>query len=318
MGRHMNPLIRKAALSLIFILSVGEVAVRLTGMIDFPLYGHDDELGYWIKPNQQGTFMGKNEWAFNDKSMPIARNYRHTDAIDVPVIGNSIIMGGNSYKQKDKVPPLLQNALGNEFNIWPVAVGGWSNVNQAVYLKRHPDVVDNTDLFVWEVMQGGFSQPARWTSEYVFPTQRPKFALWYFTRRYLLPMFIDFNMSELPPVGAAKQINLNMIEGQLQKLCQASGKRHPGLFFLYPDKKQLEAARAGQEWLPDRKAVEMLAIKYNLDIIDMSKNMAWSSEHYREGTHPTELGNQLIARTLADALRLLKTKNLGALDSKTP
>jgi hypothetical protein len=307
----MRKVIVWAVAALIALAGVGEVAVRATGLVDFPLYGRDDELGYWIQPNQQGKFMGKNEWAFNDRGMPIARDYQPTEAIDVPVIGNSIIMGGNAYKQKDKVGPLLQNTLGSGFNIWPVAVGGWSNVNQAVYLTRHPDVAAHADLFIWEVMHGGFSQPAQWRSEYVFPTQAPVSALWYFSRRYVLPRFIDFDMSELPPVGQAKQTNLALIEGQIQKLVKASGQKHPGMFFIYPDRHQLAAAKAGQEWLPDRPAVEMLARKYNLMIVDISKNKDWTAAHYREGTHPNEEGNRFIARTLAEAVQSLQMKNDG-------
>jgi hypothetical protein len=306
---NMKKIIQRASLGLVALLVIGEIAVRVMGMVDFPLYGRDDELGYWIQPNQQGKFMGKNEWAFNDKGMPIAKNFQPTEAIDVPVMGNSIIMGGNSYKQKDKVPPLLQSALGTGFNIWPVAVGGWSNVNEAVYLGRHPEVAANADLFIWEVMYGGFSQPARWTSEYVFPTKAPVSALWYFSRRYVLPRFMHFDMNELPPVGQAKQTNLELIEGQIQKLSRASGKKHPGLFFIYPNREQLEAAQAGKEWLPDRQAVEMLAKKYNLDIVDISKNPAWTTAYYRESTHPNEEGNKFIAKMLATALRDLQAKN---------
>jgi hypothetical protein len=310
MTAHFKKLIGKTLGGLIGMLLIGELCVRTLGFIDFPLYGKDETLGYWIKPNQAGAFMGKNAWAFNDKGMPIARNFKPTPRIDVSVIGNSIIMGGNSYDQKDKVSPLLQGTLGADFNIWPIAIGGWSNVNEAIYLDRHPEITAGTDLFVWEVMYGGFSAPAKWRSEYIFPTKAPTSALWYVIRRYFLPRIFNFEMSELPPTGSANQSNIDLIERQIQKLCKASGQKNPGLIFLYPNMAQLQSARAGKEWLPERQTVELLASKYKLMIVDMAENQQWTPNHYREGTHPTAQGNQIIAQTLADALRALRAQNM--------
>jgi hypothetical protein len=305
----MSKTFRKIAITLVAALALGEVGVRMAGLVDFPIYSTDDELGYWIKPNQRGAFMNKNEWAFNDLGMPIERNFQPSAAIDVPLIGNSIIMGGNAYNQKDKVGPLLQGLLGEPFRIWPVAVGGWTNVNEAVFLKRHPQIAKNADLFIWEVMNGGFSRTAPWKSEYVFPRDKPASALWYFTRRNVLPRFIDFEMSELPPTGAVQQSNIDRIDEQLKKLSEASGSKHPGLFFLYPTRAHLEEARSGKEWLPERAAVEALAKKYNLVVLDLSKQPGWTPEHYREGTHPTEEGNRFIAKQLSAALLDLHARN---------
>jgi hypothetical protein len=302
--------LHKTSLIALAVLLIGEAGLRMTGMVDFPLYGRDQELGYWIKPNQQGRFMNKNEWAFNNKGMPIERDFQPNEAIDVPVIGNSIIMGGNAYDQKDKVAPLMQKALGSGFNVWPVAVGGWSNVNQAVYLQRNPEVAKNSDLFIWEVMYGGFSATAQWRSEYVFPTKAPVSALWYFTRRYVLPKFFNFNMSELPPIGQTNKDNIDLIEAELKKLTKASGKKHPGILFLYPNREQLFLAKRGQEWLPERAEVERLARTYNLLIIDISKHPAWTHTLYKEGTHPNIEGNRYIAKTLASALQEIKAKNI--------
>lgn len=305
----MSKTFKKITIALVATLALGEVGVRMAGLVDFPIYATDDELGYWIKPNQRGAFMNKNEWAFNDLSMPIERNFEPGPAIDVPVIGNSIIMGGNVYNQKDKVGPLMQGMLGDKFNIWPVAVGGWTNVNEATFLQRHPQIAQNADLFIWEVMNGGFSRTAPWMSHYVFPIEEPVSALWYFTRRYVLPKFMSFEMNELPPTGAAKQGNIDRIDEQLQKLSQASKQKHPGLFFIYPTRDQLEQAQQGKEWLPERQAVEALAKRYQLMVVDLSKNPEWTTAMYREGTHPTEEGNRFIAKTLSAALLDLQAKN---------
>jgi len=46
-----------------------EIAVRLSGILDFPTYAVDSEIGYIVKPNQSGKFLNKNPWAFNDRSV---------------------------------------------------------------------------------------------------------------------------------------------------------------------------------------------------------------------------------------------------------
>ena len=221
----MKNTLKTAMLAIGALALVGEIGTRAAGMSDFPLYGTDAELGYWILPNQSGAFMNKNHWAFNNLGMPIAEDFKPSDAIDIPVIGNSIIMGGNAYDQKDKIPPVLQNLLGAKYRIWPVAAGGWSNVNEAVYLKRHPEITRHADFFIWEVMYGGFSGPSTWRGEYVFPKEKPLSALWYAARRYVLPKFIDFNMDELPPRGVAQNDHLKLVESQIEALIQATSHK---------------------------------------------------------------------------------------------
>ena len=71
-----------------------EVALRLTGMIDFPLYDVDDEIGYIVKPSQSGTFMLSHDWVFNDRSMGTSFRWDPTKKPNLLLIGNSIVMGG--------------------------------------------------------------------------------------------------------------------------------------------------------------------------------------------------------------------------------
>jgi len=69
--------IKKIALRLLLTLPVllagSEAAVRLAGMIDFPIYHVDQEIGYIPKPSQAGEFLNKNSWVFNDRSMGVAQ-----------------------------------------------------------------------------------------------------------------------------------------------------------------------------------------------------------------------------------------------------
>lgn len=298
----MKKLISRLVLLALALLIIGEGLVRATGMVDFPLYGRDQSLGYWVLPNQQGAFMNKNRWTFNNLGMPVAQDFKPGPAVDIPLIGNSIIMGGNGYDQSEKVTPQMQARLGSGYQIWPVAVGGWTNVNQTVYLQRHPAVVKHADYFVWEVMYGGLGEPATWRSDYVFPTQAPTSALWYAFRRYVLPKVVNLNMNELPPRSAVNGQHLDAMQQQIEQLASATRRKQPGILFLYPDRAQLIKARQGKAWLPERSAIEQLARANNLDVLDLAADPRWTPELYKEGTHPTVDGNRVISEILTERI----------------
>src|SRR5262249_20189950 len=44
-----------------------ELAVRLSGAVDFPLYRVDPAYGYAPLPDQSGSFLRTNRWVFNDQ-----------------------------------------------------------------------------------------------------------------------------------------------------------------------------------------------------------------------------------------------------------
>jgi hypothetical protein len=276
-----------------------EIGIRASGMVDFPIYDHNDSIGYIVRPNQSGRFLDKNGWAFNDLSMPIAESWNPKARPNLLLIGNSIIMGGNPYDQKDKVTPLLQAKLGDNVSVWPVAIGGWTIVNEAAYLEQHPDVAKSANYFIWEYMQGELNQLATWHSDYVFPSHKPLWATGYVLRRYVLPKFIHFgNASELPPTGALDTANLARFERQIDVLCKAVGKDTSGTLFLYPTKAQLEKEREGKEWLPERAAILQVAEKHRLRVVDLAVHPEWKETLYREGTHPTVEGNQVITKCI--------------------
>ena len=148
---------RASRIQLLFLvlLAITEPAVRLSGAADFPVYHVDNEIGYIPQPNQSGNFLLTHSWVFNDRSMGTARPWNPKQRPNILLIGNSIVMGGNHYDQKQKLGSLLQNNIGDAYTVWPIAAGGWTNVNETVYLKRNPDVAASPRFFVWEYMQGG-------------------------------------------------------------------------------------------------------------------------------------------------------------------
>lgn len=309
--RRLRNSIRALLVAALLAVAAAEVGLRAAGFVDFPIYDIDAELGYLPKPSQQGAFMNRNRWAFNDRSMPIAEDWRDTPATpgspsDLLLIGNSIVMGGNPYDQPDKLGPQLQRLVGPSFKVWPLAVGGWTNVNQMTYLGRQADVAAGAEFFVWQVMSEGFGDASPWRGEYVFPTQPPVSALAYVLRRYVLPRFVDFGDTELPGKYAAQPRWIEAYDRELARLVQKTRQRHDpaGLIYLFPSEAELAVARAGREWLPERTEMQRLAAVHGLAVLDLAADPAWHAGLYRDGVHLTVEGTRVLAGLIAARLQV--------------
>lgn len=301
-GKRKLVTFKRTLLGIVIIMLATEAGVRLGGLADFPIYSISSDLGYIPKPDQSGAFLNRNTWVFNDRSMGTATPWNPTARPNILLIGNSVVMGGDAYSQDEKLGPQFQAAMGKSYGVWSIAAGGWTNVNETVYLEKNPDVVKANHFFVWEYMGGGLSQLSDWQGEYVWPSKKPVCATCYVFRRYLLPRIINFNTSELPPTGPVEPGYLAKFDDELSKLSNATGTKTSGIIFLYPDKAQFLMAKKGVEWLPERKMIEKLAAEHNLKIVDVAQSPEWNENLYREGTHPTAEGNAVLAKILSDAV----------------
>ncbi|MDP1125438.1 hypothetical protein Q5O12_28365, partial [Klebsiella pneumoniae] len=77
-------------------------------------------------------------WQFNSLSMGSGPFFPSSD-IDTLLIGDSIVLGGNPYRQQDRLGPVLQ--MDSKHAVWPISAGSWSISNELIYLKDHPDVL---------------------------------------------------------------------------------------------------------------------------------------------------------------------------------
>jgi hypothetical protein len=279
-----------------------EIFLRVSGAVDFPTYNVDSEIGYLPKESQSGLFLNKNDWHFNDKSMPIAQNWDPTLRPNILLIGNSIVMGGNPYQQQDKLAPQIQKRLGARPIVWPIAAGGWTQINEMTYLDRHPEIAAEADYLAWEYMSGGLSGAKPWPGEYVFPSHKPIYATWYALRRYVLPRIFPFiGASELPLTGPADTINVERFDRTVAALTHGGHRAHGGLIWLYPVAARVDEARRGMEWLPERRQIEEIAAKYGLRIVDIAAKPEWNKSLYRgDGVHPTVEGVHVLASILAE------------------
>jgi hypothetical protein len=288
--------------AVVFLVCV-EISVRAAGLVDFPIYEISSDIKYIPKPNQSGAFLNTNDWYFNNLSMPIKRDFTPDLRPNILLIGNSIVMGGNPYKQNDKLTPQLQRLVGVEPAIWPAAAGGWTQVNEIAYLNKNPEIGRNADYVAWEYMAGGLSDPTPWPGNYVFPSSRPILASWYVFRRFLLPKlrFSQTATYEVPTTGPATKENIDKFDAAIGILQHDLKK--PGLIWLYPTVPQLEIAKGGGEWLSERHDIETIAERHGMKILDIATAPEWNSSLYRDdGVHPTVEGNRILAAILAKRL----------------
>ena len=301
---------RLGAAGFVSLLLLVEAVVRMAGLADFPTYLRSDAFGYSPQGNQSGAFLGRNRWSFNDRSMGGERPWQPSQRADILLVGYSIVMGGNTYDQVDKVGPLLEDRLGRGCPVWSVAAGGWSTVNEMRFLQAHPDVMAGTDFVVWELMAGQLGGLQPWVEETQHPTRRPWWATGYVVRKAMSQRFGVGRGAVSAAVPSDVERHYAELDQVLGRLAAAAGRRPAGMLFLYPDQAQLELARAGREWMDDRPRIEQLATRHGLILLDVAQSPRWTSALYKDGVHPTVDGNRVLAGLLADALAQAGVKAL--------
>ena len=93
-----------------------EILIRSLGLVDFPLIHADNKIGYIFKPNQHGSFLNHNEWKFNSVSMQNDEEFLPSDSLDILLIGDSIVSGGNTFKKEEFVLLIFKSFFSATFS----------------------------------------------------------------------------------------------------------------------------------------------------------------------------------------------------------
>lgn len=208
-----------------------ETAVRLSGVIDFPLYVANSEIGYIPAPSQKGAFLGRNEWIFNEFSMGAGAFAPSAKAVDTLLIGDSIVLGGNPYRQQDKLGPVLSELSG--VSVWPISAGSWALRNELKYLKLNQRVTRNIDRFVFVLNAEDFAGASSWACERTHPRQRPWSAALYLFRKQV------WDWDDCKTVDADLTVAAGDWKADLREfLTSPEAKNKPVSFYLYPKRKR--------------------------------------------------------------------------------
>lgn len=277
----------KSAITVLIIIAGSELIIRASGITDFPLYEANKEIGYIPKPSQAGSFLHKNSWEFNSLSMG-AGQFTPTNGIDTLLIGDSIVLGGNPYKQQDRLGPTLQTET--KHAVWPISAGSWSLSNELIYLKIHQDILKDIDDFIFVLNSEDFQQPSSWSCETTHPRTYPFSATYYAFKKYIY----DF-----PPCTNAPN-ELTVAEGDWKAdlkdfLRSEVVKGKPVSFFLYPNKKE-SAGKPETIAAFEKHAADLLqASNGNARVFSIYRDPRWNSQFYRDGIHPTIEGTKVLA-----------------------
>lgn len=298
-----------AAAAAAFLLA--EALCRVAGVTDFPLYDVDAEIGYLPKADQSGRFLHRNAWVFNEKHMGVV-GWDPSHHPNLMLIGNSVVLGGLPYDESQELAALVEHRLGAPYRVYPIATGGWTNLNEMAYLDRNPDVVAAADFFVWEVMTDDFEGLRQWTGDLLWPRRRPLLASLYTFERYVLPMLMPQGPAAASPPARRNPAALARFADRLQTL------KDRGAILVYPRQSDLEAASAGKEWFAERPFIEALCAKYDLVLIDVAADGRWNERSYRDGQHPTVQGNEVLADLIVSRLAKLLGKRAQATENELP
>ncbi|MCM2346185.1 MAG: hypothetical protein NDI95_05995 [Acidovorax soli] len=273
-------------------LLVAEGGVRALGLVDFPLYDADAQIGYIPAANQQGSFLRKNDWAFNTLHMG-AGAFAPGPGHDVLLVGDSVVYGGNGYRQQDRLGPGLQALVqGTGGSVWPISAGSWALRNELAYLRQHPQVLTQVDQVVFVLNSGDFGEASSWSCEATHPRTRPVVALWYLFNKYV------YAVEKCGQVPKGLQMPPGDLAAELQTfLAEHTGKAS---FVLYPDRAELVNPALETEHFATGRA--LLAAAGAPNVVRVAGDSRWSSLYYKDAIHPTPEGNRVLAAILASQI----------------
>jgi hypothetical protein len=282
-------------ISAVLVLLAGlELAARFSGATDFPLYQVDTEIGYIPAKNQSGRFLNKNSWVFNEHHMG-AGPFTPGPGLDTLLVGDSIVLGGNPLPQESRLGPQLSQQTASR--VWPISAGSWSIANELKFFHGHPEVLAGIDQVVF-VLNGGdlVDDLSHWRCDRNHPRRAPWSAAWYLLDKNILRL----EDCETPkPAYAPPRLNWKAEMRLLLSRPEMQGK--PVYAVLYPDLSEASQAVSTQAF--ERRMAQELAPFPELRLIRVGSDPRWQmAGHYRDGIHPTEAGNAVLAAIIRDGM----------------
>ncbi len=285
-----KPLLKVAAVLLALPLFV-EGGLRASSIGDFPLYDANSEIGYIPKPLQAGSFLWKSDWQFNAKNMGAAE-FVPDPKVDTLLIGDSIVLGGNTYRREERLGPRLSEALGHP--VWPISAGSWALRNELAYLKLHPEVVRDVAGFVFVLNSGDFGEPSSWSCEQTHPRTHPAVLSMYLFQKYV------YNWS---PCGTVPQ-GLKMPGGDWKNDLRAFAageavRGKPISFILYPDRAESKDAQLLRSRLEVHTDELMAEAGPSASVYSVGRDPRWRSDFYKDDIHPTADAMKVLAAIIS-------------------
>ena len=272
-------------------LVIAELATRISGIVDFPVYQRSGEIGYFLTASQHGKFLGRNRWFVNADGFNNDQPFTATHPYTV-LVGDSVVYGGNPVDYADRIGTISSELA--QQNVWTAALGGWSLYNELAYISARKQIISQADHLVFVFDNGDLEGLASWGGEFIHPTAHPMLAFPYALKRYLIPRLFNLNSTpELPAIPQPVSHNKSLDwQRQLDDLLAY----YPGkiMFVLYPDQ---ETCARTNLWQDQTREIRQYIARHQdrIFILDVQQIKGWDAGDYRDGIHPNSKGDQLLA-----------------------
>lgn len=276
-------IIRWCFVAAVVALVCAEIGLRMAGVLDFPLFEPGPPYGYIPRPNQSGAFLNHNDWVFNELSMGTDRPFQVLgQEVDTLLIGDSIVSGGNPYRQSERLGPQLERRIGGR--VWPISANSWALANELTYIRLHPEVARNVDRFIFVTNSEDFLPPSVWRSPVSHPTKPPLSALVFVAQKKISP-------------SSATPVEKYDVTPAWRSFLASTNK--PVMVVAYPSR--IEATDPA---LRRRALVERISTNLGpgVRVIDVGGDRRWKSVRYRDRMHPDPAGTEVLATILADEI----------------
>lgn len=274
-------------------LIVTELAVRAGGLLSFPLYLADPYVGYWPAPGQSGSFLNRNRWFFNDRSMGVEEPFRPGPQRDVLLVGDSIVLGGNPLDQAQRLGPRLTKLTGHQH--WPLSAGSWALLNEIHVLKRNMDIVERSDAIVFVLNSEDFGQASSWACDITHPREQPAVALVYLVRKYVMP---GRQCASTPQALQVPVADWRVEWRELMSDSRLRGKQvDVWLYPTYEESRRPELLRARLESVATE--LRMQGLSANLGLRSLGRDSRWRNVTYSDPIHPDAAGVGVLSTIMA-------------------
>jgi len=270
---------------------IAEMLVRCLGLIDFPVYEANSMIGYIPAAGQHGSFLNKNKWEFNSLHMG-ASEFTPSSALDVLLVGDSVVFGGNGYRQQDRLGPVLQDNLQASLPgvaVWPISAGSWALRNELAWLRQNPQVPAQVDRVLFVVNTGDFGEASSWSCEATHPRTKPTVALWYLFNKYV------YAFEACSHVPAGLQVPPGNLATELKSFLLLYSDKTA--FVLYPDRAETENPALAQARFA--AGLALLTASGARSIVQLAGNEHWRIEFYKDEIHPSSEGDRVLGSILA-------------------
>lgn len=271
-------------------LVIIEIIIRLFGLVDFPLFEANNLIGYAVKPNQSGSFMNKNDWVFNSLGMGGREFVPKHDKTDVLLIGDSIVYGGNPYRQLDRLGPQMER-ISSSVQIWPISAGSWALQNELTWLETHPEVLSQIDKIYFVLNKGDFLAPSSWKCETTHPLEKPVFSLGFLIKKYIWDWSnCSIKESPFPVLDDDWRPRLKSF------MARPDVKKIKVIFYLYPNKEDVLNKDVFYSW--GKVAKNELNLAGAANVILLFEKDVLPDNFFLDEIHPSVYGMSVLAREL--------------------